>query len=58
MKKKEPPIPKDSLCVVCKKPLIEIKRYGAGAEDAFCSTGCCREFFETQTATDVAITSK
>ncbi len=56
--KLEPPIPRDGRCAVCKKPLPAIERYGAGHEDAFCSTGCCREYFGTQTATDVAITAK
>lgn len=52
---KEPAIPKDGRCLICKKPLVPIKRYGAGFEDAFCSTGCCRKYFGTETAMDLAM---
>lgn len=49
--KAEPKIPKNGLCIVCKKPLVPIKRYGAGAEDAFCSTVCCKTYFGVPTTT-------
>lgn len=46
-KKKEPAIPKNKKCIVCKtKPLVPIQGAGAGHEDAFCSTICCREYFD------------
>ena len=46
--KPEPKIPKDGKCIVCGKPLVKIKQYGTGSEDAFCSTGCCRKYFGTE----------
>jgi len=48
---KEPPIPADGRCVVCKKKLVPIKRYGAGFEDAFCSTVCCKLYFNVDIPT-------
>jgi hypothetical protein len=41
----EPPIPADRRCVVCKKKITTVDRYGEA--DAFCSAVCCREWFGT-----------
>ena len=46
MVKQEPKIRKDGLCVVCRKPLTTVERYGD--KDAFCSSSCCREYHGTQ----------
>ena len=48
---KDPPVRKDGLCVVCKKPRDPAAsgKYGgaAAALDPFCSTACCREYWGT-----------
>ena len=50
--KDEPEIPEDGICVNdgCTNELKKIERYGAGFEDAFCSSTCCKAFFETETS--------
>ena len=42
--KKEPRVRKDLRCVVCRKPLHTVEKYGE--KDAFCTSNCCRVFFE------------
>lgn len=43
----EPAIRKDNRCVVCKKPITTVTRYGEA--DAFCSRSCACSYFDTQT---------
>lgn len=41
----EPKPLKSKRCIVCKKPITTVTKYGEA--DAFCSSVCCREYFGT-----------
>lgn len=47
----EPPPRVDGLCVVCEKPVATVNKWGEA--DAFCTSRCCRVFFETELDVDV-----